>query len=628
MSEKNRFREFLPIALVTTLGMQSLRVLLPLFQQFLRDTVGISSLNLAPIALGVFALAFLSGPLVKRIGLKGLLGFTMGAIPLLRLAEQISRNSLADILLSGAGVVLFWWFLACAYSALAGSKGHERTFALGLITGLALDTAIHAAAGTLDLSWQTGFTPLGIVLFLAGMAFTVGAAWRDRVFAGIEGEPGLHVPRRMFAIGAWLVLEMMFFQNVARTASVSGLNLPASGLAVAAGNALALLYLGFRAETGRGAAWLSGLLVTLLLFYPAVPGWTGVAWLLAGQALMAVWLAAIAAEPAAERPGGASFGPAAVLFVIAAFSFYASYDIPFGVRGMQILPGFGALLFFASLAGPRGAPVRTPGGISLQPALAAALLVLLPAGYLLAWEQPVPQEPPVGNREVRIMTYNLHQGFNTEGQLDVEALAVQIEAGGADIVALQEVSRGYLTTGSLDLIGWLSNRLGMPFIFAPASDAQWGNAVLSRYPIVHAEVHPLPPDDLLLLRSLLRATIDIGGGEVTLIATHLHHRGGDGEIREQQVPVLVEAWGGGPAAVILGDLNATPETPEIGLLAEAGLLNASALSGVPAYTSPSTGAEREIDYIWYSPDLAGSDFRVYLSTASDHLPVGVTLSLP
>ena len=36
------------------------------------------------------------------------------------------------------------------------------------------------------------------------------------------------------------------------------------------------------------------------------------------------------------------------------------------------------------------------------------------------------------------MDYNLHNGFNTDGQLNMEALAQEIEASGADVIGLQE----------------------------------------------------------------------------------------------------------------------------------------------------------------------------------------------
>jgi endonuclease/exonuclease/phosphatase family metal-dependent hydrolase len=43
---------------------------------------------------------------------------------------------------------------------------------------------------------------------------------------------------------------------------------------------------------------------------------------------------------------------------------------------------------------------------------------------------------------VRVLTYNLHFGFDVRGWSDLEAAARAIEATGADVVGLQEVSRG------------------------------------------------------------------------------------------------------------------------------------------------------------------------------------------
>lgn len=43
-----------------------------------------------------------------------------------------------------------------------------------------------------------------------------------------------------------------------------------------------------------------------------------------------------------------------------------------------------------------------------------------------------------------MMTYDLHNGFNTRGALDLEALARTIETQKPDVVALQEVARGWV----------------------------------------------------------------------------------------------------------------------------------------------------------------------------------------
>jgi endonuclease/exonuclease/phosphatase family metal-dependent hydrolase len=227
------------------------------------------------------------------------------------------------------------------------------------------------------------------------------------------------------------------------------------------------------------------------------------------------------------------------------------------------------------------------------------------------------------------MTYNLHNGFNTDGRLDLESLAEVIEASGAQVVALQEVSRGWLINGSVDMLSWLSQRLNMAPISGPTADLQWGNAILTRFPVAKVHLGSLPPDSLLIRRGYILAEIRTGAGNLRVIATHLHHIREGGQIREQQVPVLIAAWEGAPRTLIMGDFNATPSDPEIQMLYQAGLLDISAEIGpLPHYTYYSAYPDHQIDYIWTSPDLRFSDFEIPQTTASDHLPLVTTIRLP
>jgi endonuclease/exonuclease/phosphatase family metal-dependent hydrolase len=227
------------------------------------------------------------------------------------------------------------------------------------------------------------------------------------------------------------------------------------------------------------------------------------------------------------------------------------------------------------------------------------------------------------------MTYNLHQGFNTDGALDIEALARVIEASGADVIALQEVTRSYVTNGSLDMLPWLSQRLGMPYYWGPTDPPQWGNALLSRYPLLEVNHLPLPPDSLNLHRGYIDAVIDLGGGRVRLIATHLHHLDNGSEIRQTQVETLLAAWSGSPNTLIVGDLNAVPDDPEMQDLLEAGFLeSASSLNHPAPSTYYADNPERQIDYIWLTPDLQPENIFIPQSSASDHLPVVVDVRLP
>jgi endonuclease/exonuclease/phosphatase family metal-dependent hydrolase len=197
------------------------------------------------------------------------------------------------------------------------------------------------------------------------------------------------------------------------------------------------------------------------------------------------------------------------------------------------------------------------------------------------------------------------------------------------VIGLQEVSRGWLIWGGMDMLAWLSQRLDMPYVSGPTGDAQWGNAILSRYPIVSSEAFPLPPDTLLLLRGYIMAEIDVGRGRVTLIDTHFTHRGSHDAIRERQAATLVSAWESMGATVIVGDMNATPDSEAMQALSKAGLVNVAAeICAPPVVTSPADRPRRQIDYIWVSPDLGFSDCEISQTTASDHLPVVATITLP
>ncbi len=145
---------------------------------------------------------------------------------------------------------------------------------------------------------------------------------------------------------------------------------------------------------------------------------------------------------------------------------------------------------------------------------------------------------------VKVMHYNIHQGFNIDGYQDLESIARVIEKNGADIVSLNEVSRGWVVNGSADLYEWLADRLGMEYkLFMPASDLVWGNAVLSRYPLKLVSSGFLPRMDAPLRRSYVFAEVDlssIGLKNIYTVTTHLHHIAGQSEKRQAQVQALLD----------------------------------------------------------------------------------------
>ena len=114
--------------------------------------------------------------------------------------------------------------------------------------------------------------------------------------------------------------------------------------------------------------------------------------------------------------------------------------------------------------------------------LVVAGLVFLPAAAVAGTAAP----PDTGNADsdgLRVVTYNIRQGFGVDGRFDLEAVAQTLEENPADVIALQEVGRGWVISGSADTLTWLSQRLDMPYVYGAGAGDLWGNATLTRLPI-------------------------------------------------------------------------------------------------------------------------------------------------
>jgi endonuclease/exonuclease/phosphatase family metal-dependent hydrolase len=521
----------------------------------------------------------------------------------------------------------------------AGGTSH---FALALLVGLTTDTAIHTAAWTVDLSWQTGL-PATIVVFVLVIVI-LDLLWlilkRDGLVAAAENTTGDWGWARILALatlGPWLFLQMVIFQNVARMAATSGWSLPVAGLIIGLGNVIGLIAATHAPRSKRipGVTVLVALIFVFLLFFVNREGLLGVVASVAGLVLAASLIATLfvalgyTAQESGRMGAPAANGIGQLLFVILTFLFYVSYDMNLGFRPPAILAAAAVLVALGAILVTRRLADGEEPEVVYKPAIIAVALLLVPLVVLQIWDTPEAVTPPADNRTVRVMDYNLHNGFNTDGQLNMEELAQVIEAADADVIALQEVSRGWLLNGSVDMLQWLSQRLDLPYVYGPTEGLLWGNAILSRYPVVSEASYPLPPDSLRLHRGYLVAEIDIGQERIQIMDTHLHNPDDGSDIRQEQVPVLIEGWDGAPRSILMGDMNANPDSPEMMLLAESGLMDVTAEIGPsPGFTSNAAEPDRQIDYIWISPDLIPLESRIPQSTASDHLPIIGVITVP
>lgn len=277
--------------------------------------------------------------------------------------------------------------------------------------------------------------------------------------------------------------------------------------------------------------------------------------------------------------------------------------------------------------------------------LALAVLILAAAPMTAADLDDPGASAPGRDVTVRVMTYNVHAGLDADNRFNLPGIAEVIRASGADIVGLQEVDVHWgARSDSEDEARWLAQELGMTSFFAPIYSLdplepgqprrEFGLAILSRYPIIAAENHeitrlstqtatPTPAP----APGFPEVTINVQGAKVRVYDTHLDFRS-DPAVRRMQVDDMLAIIAGDPEPrLLLGDLNAPPDAPELSRLWEE-FDDAWRRSGDGAgYTYSATNPVKRIDYILVSPAVPVNSVEVIATLASDHRPVVADITL-
>jgi endonuclease/exonuclease/phosphatase family metal-dependent hydrolase len=249
-------------------------------------------------------------------------------------------------------------------------------------------------------------------------------------------------------------------------------------------------------------------------------------------------------------------------------------------------------------------------------------------------------------RLLRVMSYNILGGRNRDESHNLRRVADVIAAARPDIVALQEVDVKTKRSRGKDIPADLAEMLGMHHSFGRAIDhqgGQYGNGVLSRFPIAASHTHALAGEggeD----RCGLECMISIPGLDhpLSFVSLHLDHK--DGGLRARQLARLHRAMAadGWSSRILAGDFNDEPDSDLIkGLLAD-GWTDLAPASHRETPTVSSDNPRIRIDYL-----IARAPFRhrvvryavgaqirpedpafpAKLALASDHLPVFAEIAL-
>ncbi|GAA1383772.1 endonuclease/exonuclease/phosphatase family protein [Catellatospora chokoriensis] len=611
------------VALLFAGTAQLLRACGPLLDQ-VAGPVGI--VNAALIALAIFAVpGVLLLVLPRALGrVPVLVAMTTG----LALAWWATTAVGPSLALTAAGAV----FGMTALALVVRQAADGVTATVGLLAGGVVDLAVRSLTVTWDPTWgqlphRIGMTALVVAIFILALRGT--------------DEPAPAGTGRTWALGGYLALWTTTLGNPAFAASQSGVALQLC-LAVVIVVLLVAIELVRRLTLHGGTNaipepdhWVAGSAALAGMAGGLALAWWGTGpWVLLGIALTQL-SAAVAVARAVAAPGNSGSWAYGLVWVLPVLLFQVHYDMPLPFDNRWLLI---ALAVAVGLAGTGRRPFH-PGGwrvdlraVVARPAPVTGVLALaLLAPALMYATRPVTDPVVASAVDVQVLSWNVKYGRDdATGQADPRQLAEAIQAVHPDVVVLQEVSRGWAIGGGVDVAEYLSRELGMPFVWSPAADGQFGNLLLTRLPVSGVRTGPLPYGQGPMGRSYLKATVGLHGGRsLDVVTAHLTHRKPNTPTRLAQIDELLAKVDPAVPTLVAGDFNFWPSWPEQREFTAAGWVSAQDVTGHgAAWTSPTDRPTNRVDWVFGSPQVAFTDFAVLDQvTASDHFPVLATVTL-
>jgi len=331
------------------------------------------------------------------------------------------------------------------------------------------------------------------------------------------------------------------------------------------------------------------------------------------------------APPSQARPSpGLEWSLGLCLFLGFSFAFAFTFTYPYTLgflRGMgtPVLLA-GALIAALSLHNVPSDPEAKPVKKNQVAASLGAVITLVVICALLARPPRLSTTRP--DQTLRLATYNIHYGFDSNWKFTLDEIAATIEKEGVDVIVLQEVDAGRVTSLSVDDALWLGQHLGMYVVYQPTLERLSGIALLSRYPLAESDGQWLT--SALEQTAIVHAALETTRGPLHVYGIWL---GLEAEERATQLTEALDYIGAAHPAGLGGDLNATPDSPIYTRLVGAGMQDPFvAADQEMVMTSPAIDPTERIDYFWLR-GLSPRAAWVSDSTASDHRMVVVEVQL-
>ena len=550
-------------------------------------------------------------------------------------------------------------------------RHRARTLPYMFIFALALDQLFRADGDTLDPSWSMAYEgtqlilSVGVVILSVGVFINYERTARARSdTGGVSADRGLMPVWSGVSLGALLFLQLSLLALPNAIAGRADADYTALTPAVMAATLTPIIpwvrgqarsFISLFDSSVRGWVWMLLLALVIVVGTRFTGPVAGAALVLAQflASMMWFWLT----RPQAQRDR--NFTGLWIVFGMVVFGLLSVFDI-FTYEYAFVRDFAPELDFLNDIIPPL---LRGFRGLGLAVILLSVVLMITPmiqTRRRIAWAggdwtysaltllvvlgmsayAEFLARPPVilGVNEpetIRVGTYNIHAGYNEFFHNDLEAIASTIETSGANVLLLQEVEAGRMSSFGVDQTLWLARRLKMDRRFFPTNEGLQGLAVLSNIEIVFDDGNLI--DSVGTQTGLQRVQVRPDAGVITVFNTWLDpllDTGGSTleELEESQRNQLFEIErlivaqhqdASGQLqlgrAVIGGTFNTVPDSPLVQRMIDQGFVDQFA--GRPLETSATfwrTGQRARLDYLWTTRNLQVVRAGVIDTNPSDH----------
>ncbi len=328
-------------------------------------------------------------------------------------------------------------------------------------------------------------------------------------------------------------------------------------------------------------------------------------------------------------PGNAAVIPGILFFIVAtviySFTFvYADLIYAFKGGGVWILLFAMGIMLLSCFKEETALPSPIRPSLAVLASFAVLVTGSLVSLYVNSLDDDEQKNP---DDVITVVSYNVHYGYNDSWQYTLTEMARTIAGIKPDIVFLQEVDSGRVTSYGTDMALWLGNRLRMRSYFLPCIEHQTGIALLSRLRAAPEVIKRLI-ESRLEQSGIIKIEIPAQGGSFSAFATWLGLTPAE---RHRQLDDILPLFKKEKRLVFGGDLNLRPEKEkkesEYRRLIASGLSDSFVDTGKDKLpTSPAPGAKERIDYILHR-GFTVIETGVHPSTASDHHMVWARMKL-